>query len=156
MSDIETRGGAASDAERAILGGAIRKDLGLETRDLRPGLTVAKNLLLRGSKAEALRIYVALVLCEPMNAEFQIGLANCAMLLGENHLALQAASVVVALEPRNPRGYYVSGRACLALRHYAEAEEDLRDAAAFAKAARDEVIALESDKLLDKIAALKS
>src|SRR5262245_59355174 len=133
---IQSTGTNGSEA-LAIAQGAIRKELGLELSDLKPALDIARNLLQRGSRAEAIRMYVALVLCEPANIDFQVGLANCALQIGENHLALHAASAVVALAPADPRGYYLSGRACIGLGHYAEADEDLRDAVEFARRAHD-------------------
>jgi Flp pilus assembly protein TadD len=152
MSDANFDTPLSPEATR-ILAGAIREDLGLDAEDLRLGLTVARNQLLRGAKQEALRTYVALVLCEPMNGDFQAGLANCAAQLGEHHLTLQAASALIALQPRDPRGYYLSGRACLALGHRAEAKEDLTDALSFARAAKEGEIAQEAEKLLKQLAA---
>jgi len=99
---------------------------------------------------------VALVLCEPTNIDFQVGLANCALLLNQHHLALQAASAIVALAPSDARGYFLSGRACLALGHYAEAAEDLRDAVEFGRNARDPVIAEEASQLLQKLSTMQS
>jgi len=140
----------------AFLNGAIRKELGLESIDLRAGLDIAKSHLKRGAHLEALRTYVALVLCEPTNIDFQVGLANCALLLNQHHLALQAASAIVALAPSDARGYFLSGRACLALGHYAEAAEDLRDAVEFGRNARDPVIAEEASQLLQKLSTMQS
>jgi len=145
-----------SEAQRLLVSGAIRKKLGLKSMDLHLGLDLARNQLQRGATTEAFRTYVALVLCDPSDPELQIGLANCALTIGENELGLQAASAVVALAPSDPRGYYLSGRACLGLGHYAEAREDLTDAITFAKAARNTVIFEEADKLLHKLAALSS
>jgi Flp pilus assembly protein TadD len=122
---------------RMLAEGAFRKELGLEAKDLRVGLNVAKNLLDRGQASEALRIYVALVLCNPTDVDFQIGLANCALRLEEPHLALQSASAVIALKPDEPRGYFLSGSACLMLGNFDEAAEDFRDAVRFGRDARD-------------------
>jgi tetratricopeptide (TPR) repeat protein len=136
--------------------GAIRKQLGLQSIDLQAGLEIAKNYLKRGAHLEAMRTYVALVLCEPMNVDFQVGLANCALQMNQHHLALQAASAVVAMAPSDARGYFLSGRACLALGHLAEASEDLRDAIEKAKNSQDKVIVTEATQLLQKLAALQS
>ena len=144
------------EVERYFMNGGLRQDLGLEKSDLELGLIVARNQLMRGAQAEAMRTYMTLVLCEPTNVQFQIGLANCAHQLNEFHLALQAASTIIALDPRNAYGYYFSGRACLALEHYAEAQEDLTDAVTFGKQARDAQIVQEADMLLQKLATLKS
>ena len=145
-----------SEAQRLLVGGAIRKKLGLESMDLHLGLDLARNQMQRGATTEAFRTYVALVLCDPSDPELQIGLANCALQVGEDELALQAASAVVALAPSDPRGYYLSGRACVGLGHYPEAKEDLTDALTFARSAKNAVIFEEADKLLKKLAALSS
>ncbi len=144
----EARVSLASSTTERLLAGAIGKDLGLTSEDLQLGLALARQRLMRGAKPEALRLYVALVLCEPMNAEFQSGLANCALELGDYHLALQAASVVIALEPSNCRGYFFSGRACLALGYRDEAKEDLSDAVEFGRAAKDSLVVTQGEKLL--------
>jgi Flp pilus assembly protein TadD len=148
----------ASNTEdmRAFLEGSLRKDIGLKSSDLRIGLEVAKNFMKRGAFPEALRTYAALCLCEPANIDFQIGLANCTLQMEEYHLALQAASVVVALAPRNPRGYYMSGRACVGLGHLSEAREDLAEAIELGVRARDGLIVEEARKLLQAIPALSA
>lgn len=145
-------GDKLDDAQQRIFAGAIREGLGLTSEDLRLGLTVARNQLMRGARLEALRTYVALVMCEPGNVDFQLGLANCAAAIGEFHLTLQAASAVIALDPRHPRGYYLSGRACLALGYRDEAQEDLDDAVEFGRAARDAKTVAAAQKLLRQLA----
>ncbi len=144
-----------SEAQRQIAQGAIRKALGLEPNDLRLGLDVARNQLQRGATREAFRMYAALVVCDPSDAELQVGLANCALYVGENELALQAASAIVALTPADPRGYFFSGRACLALGYIAEAKEDLTQAMELASQSKNKLIADESKKYLDRLAILK-
>jgi hypothetical protein len=146
----------ADSGVTAFLQGALRKELGLEAIDLKAGLAIAKNHLSRGATVEAMRTYVALVLCEPMNVDFQVGLANCALLIEEYPLALQAASAVVALAPRDPRGYLLSGRACLGMGQLAEAAEDLRDAVEHGRNARDAAIVNEASGLLQKISRMQS
>jgi len=148
MSNTTEPANSPSDIEARFVSGAIGRDLGLSADELHFGLVVARNHMMRGARLEALRIYTALVICDPMNVEFQIGLANCALQIGENHLALQSASVIAALEPQNPKGYYFSGRACLGLRHLAEAEEDLREAQALARASGDAIVHRECEKLI--------
>lgn len=135
----------------ALLNGHIRDALGLASEDLAIGLEVARNLLQRGATAEALRVYAGLILCEPTNPTFQAGLANCALVAEEYHLALQAASAVIALAPRDPRGYLISGRACLGLGAFGEAGEDLRDAVTLGREARDAVAVEEARRLLDAL-----
>ena len=155
MSEVAASPPPISEQERLIASGAIRKGLGLETIDLRFGLDLARGQLQRGALVEAFRTYVALVLCDPSDPELQIGLANCALHIQENELALQAASVVIALPPSKPRGYYLSGRACFALGHLAEAQEDLTDAVALARKAKDSLLFAEADQLLNKLRAMK-
>ena len=154
MQDTIERDTQAGEIESLIAQGAIRKALGLKSTDLRLGLDVARNQLLRGATSEALRTYAALVVCDPSDPELQVGLANCALQMGESSLALQAASAVVALTPRDPRGYFLSGRACLALGFAAEAKEDLTEAMEAARRAKDVALFEESRKLLDRLSAL--
>lgn len=143
---------ANEEMARSLVGGALRRELGVELSDLKLGLDVARRHLQRGAADEALRIYVALVLCEPTEVDFQVGLANCALQLEENALALQAASAVIALAPRDSRGYLLSGRACLALGHQAEAEEDLRDAVTLGLVDRNATVVNDARRLLQSIA----
>lgn len=141
----------AGDLAARLLGGELRKQFGLSSEQLRVGLAVARNHLSRGAHAEAFRIYASLVLCDPMNVDFQVGLANCAGLMGEHHVALQAASAIVALAPADPRGYLLSGRSCLMVGSFAEAQEDLRDALRHAEAAGSDFVANEARHLLDRV-----
>lgn len=157
MDSVDLDPGAREQERRsgevleAFARGAIRKELGLEISDLRIGLDLARAHLRRGATAEATRICATLVLCEPMQADFQIALCDCALLGEEYHVALQAASAVVALCPTDPRGYLLSGRACLALGYRTEAIEDLRDAIAFAKEAQSLDLVREAGDLLSKL-----
>jgi Flp pilus assembly protein TadD len=154
MNEIADRSSPISEPERLIASGAIRRGLGLESVDLRFGLELARGQMKRGAMQEAFRTHVALVLCDPSDVELQIGLANCALQVEENELALQAASAAIALAPDSPRSYYLSARACIALGHLAEAEEDLADAAALARKARDGQMFAEADQLLTKLRVL--
>lgn len=156
VNDSEKPSFSISGLQRMIADGAIGKSLGLKPEDLQAGLTVARNQLLRGAKTDALKTYITLVLCEPANCDFQLGLANCALQLNENDLALQAASAIIAIEPNNARAYYISGRACLALGHVAEAEEDLTNALNFGKEQKDSLIFSEAGLLLKRLVILKS
>jgi Flp pilus assembly protein TadD len=135
-----------------LLSGRLRDELGLSSDVLRIGLTVARNHLLRGAQAEAMRIYVGLVLCEPMNVDFQVGLANCANLMGEQNVALQAASAVIMLAPADPRGYLLSGRSCIMMGLVDEAREDLNDALKHADG--NEAVIKEAGLLLERISTL--
>lgn len=148
--DAHSQPASGSEAA-ALLDGQIRDALGLKSEDLSIGLEVARNLLQRGATADALRVYAGLILCEPTNPVFQTGLANCALAAEEFHLALQAASAVIALAPQDPRGYLVSGRACIGLGALAEASEDLRDAVALGRAARNAAVVEEAGRLLEAL-----
>ncbi len=147
-TDSHERSGAEADLLRGFLNGSVAASIGLTRDDLQVGLDVAKSHLRRGALADALKVYAAMVLCWPNEVDLQIGLANCALQLEEFHLALQAASVAVALAPRHPRGYYLSGRACLGLGLAAEAVEDLEDAVSFGREARDALVVEEARRLL--------
>lgn len=157
MPDTGERATELGEAQRLIAQGAVRKALGLEPVDLRLGLDVARNQLQKGAPIEAFGTYAALVVCDPSDPELQAGLANCALLLGENSLALHAASAIVALAPSDPRGYFFSGRACLAMGQLAEATEDLTEAIRLAGGPQGDAAAIreEARKLLDRIALLK-
>ena len=134
-----------------LLSGGLRDEIGLTSDVLNVGLTIAGNHLLRGANGEAMRIYVGLVMCEPMNVDFQVGLANCANLMGEQSVALQAASVAIMLAPSDPRGYLLSGRSCIMMGNLLEAREDLNDALRYA-GGNDPMIK-EIELLLENISA---
>lgn len=152
----ETPADTPAGMVEALLGGQLRQDLGLKTQDLRIGLTVARNLLNRGQHGEAMRLYAVLVLCEPTEVDFQVGLANCASAMGEHHMALQAASAVIALAPSDPRGYLLSGRSCLHIGSIAEAEQDLGDALGLAEQSGHDVVRGEAAMLLERISAARA
>ncbi|WP_181705334.1 hypothetical protein [Chthonobacter rhizosphaerae] len=131
----------------AIVDGGFGKMLGLEHAHLMIGLEIAIGLRMRGALAEALRMHATLVLAAPTDVELQIGLAECALMVEAYEIALQAASVVVAVAPSDPRGYLLSGRACLGLDALEEAREDLADAVRFASAAGRADILAEARRL---------
>lgn len=143
----------ADDPAARFLDGGLRRELGLSPEHLHVGLLLARGHMDRGAFADAMRIYITLVLCEPANVDHQIGLANCAHLQNEHNVALQAASAVIALAPADPRGYLLSGRSCLMIGSYKEAQEDLEDAIRLASDGTP--IAIEARRMLDraKIAA---
>lgn len=151
MHANETRD--ASDPIAAFLQGSLGREAGLRPQDLDAAFEAAKACLRRGARIEALRIYIALILWRPTDVEAQVGLAGCALELGEHHLALQAASAIVAFAPRDPRGYYLSGRACLGLGEMPEAAEDLTDALALAREQRNAVIGDDARRLLASLDA---
>jgi predicted Zn-dependent protease len=140
----------------AFVNGQLRRELGLTSADLAAGIEVARGHVERGAPQEALRLYASLILCEPANVDLQVGLADCALRLGEAHLALQAASAVVALAPRDPRGYLLSGRACLDIGAFDEAREDLRDAASRGRDARDARVVAEAERLMAMLPAAEA
>jgi Flp pilus assembly protein TadD len=142
------------EGERRIANGAIGKALGLERTDLRFGLDMARSQLQRGALDQAFRTYIALMLCDPSDAELQIGLANCAVIMGENALALHAASAAAAFQPTDPRGFYLAGRAHMAMGSYDAAQKDLATAIDLARKKRDSVVFTHADKLLTKVRAL--
>ncbi len=142
--------------ETAIANGSIGKSLGLEIGDLRYGLDVARNHMQRGAYREAFQVYAMLVMCAPMELDFQIGLANCALYLSENELAIQSASAAIGIAPRDPRGYFISARACIAIGAYKEANEDLSEALRIAREVNDTAVLAEAEKLMKSLAALDS
>ncbi len=133
-------------AAEALLSGALRERLGLSADDIGLGLAVASHTLGRQPR-EALKLYAALILCDPINVACQMGLAHCALLAEEPHLALQAASVVIALAPDDPRGHLLSARACIALGNVRDAREDLASASDVAHRVGDAAALAEADRL---------
>lgn len=129
MTDQAPELGNSLDEDiKAIVNGAIGRQIGLEPEDIKPGILLATNLSKTGRHDKAMEIFSGLLLLQPSNPEIQLGLANCCMQLQNFQLALQAASAAMALDPENPWAYYYSGAACLALGHIVEAKEDLADA----------------------------
>ncbi|MGV8938748.1 MAG: tetratricopeptide repeat protein [Allorhizobium sp.] len=126
----------------------LLKAIGLEPGDLTIGLAVANSMLRRGDGQDALRMYATLALCEPLNFDIQLGLAECCAELEQHDLAIQAAAVLIATSPRDPRGYFLSGRACLMAGYRAEAEEDLTHAIRFGREGGDAAIVAEAERLL--------
>ncbi|MBX2804441.1 MAG: pathogenicity island protein [Hyphomicrobiales bacterium] len=131
-----------------LLEGGLRKSLGLSREDLRLGLDVAKGLLQRERYAEALRMYATMILCDPSDPEIQIGFANCALVLGENDLGLQAASAAIVQMPDDCRGYFLSGKACLAMGLKAESKADFTRALELAESAGNQMIIGAAQKYL--------
>lgn len=148
MSNITVETSPIHAAGLHVMACQIGRQLGLEPDDLRVGLDIAKNLLDRGAPDRAMRIYAALVLVEPKVLDYQVGLANCAIELGEYYVAIQAAAAAIVLDRTDPRGYFISGRACLAIGEYKEAGEDLTDARDLAVKRGDRMVAAEAERLL--------
>ncbi|KAB0676863.1 hypothetical protein [Aureimonas leprariae] len=128
--------------------GALLAALGLRSGDLDAGLTVGANLRRKGEGIEALRLFATMALCEPTNFSYQLALADCAAELDQPYLAIQAAAVLITLEPKDPRGYFISGRSCLQANLPAEAREDLSRAVSLSEAAGIAPLADECRRLL--------
>ena len=116
-----------------ILNGALAQKLGLGTQELGVALATANAKLQSGQGEKALALYAMLVLCRPREVDYQCGLANCALQVQEYEVARQAAAAFIGLSPRDWRGYFFSGAACLGLGHLTEAREDIADALKFAE-----------------------
>lgn len=116
---------------------ALRDSVGLEINDLRAMAHVAHMKMTSADFSGALRLYSVLALMAPDEIGFQVGLADAAIAERNFELALTAASLIISLNPSDPRGYYLSGRSSLGLGMQAEAREDLQTAIKIAMAARD-------------------
>ena len=150
MNVIE-RGKPVGQLDRESFEAAVRKRFGVEPLDVQLGLELAQIQLQKGAIQDSFRTHIALVLSNTCNIDAQLGLAACALRVGQNELAIQAASTVVALAPADPRGYFLSGLGCLASQHHKEATEDLTDAAAFARRDNNIAIVEESERLLAEL-----
>ena len=144
------------EAVHAVYNGALRDAIGLEPGDLDFGLTLAKNKLEAGHAKDALSLYAFMVTCEPSNFNYMVGLANCASQMGLHDLSLRAAAALIAGHPREGRGYYFSGKACLAMGLLDEAEIDFEDAMRLAQEADDKTIVARSALMLGQIRALRT
>jgi Flp pilus assembly protein TadD len=116
---------------------ALRESYGLNIEDLRAMAHVAHLKMTSADFAGAFRIYSVLALMAPEEVGFQVGLADAAIAERDFELALTAASLIISINPSDARGFYLSGRASLALGMHAEAREDLQTALEVARAARD-------------------
>ena len=130
--DIATNG---SGALAACI--ALRESYGLNIDELRAMAHVAHLKMTSADFAGAFRIYGVLALMAPEEIGFQVGLADAAMAERDFELALTAASLIISINPSDARGYYLSGRASLALGMHVEARDDLQMAVKVARAARD-------------------
>jgi Flp pilus assembly protein TadD len=146
MQDMDAAIGEAGDLER--LGKALRDSYGLQTSELRALAHVGHLKLMAGDFAGAQRIYCLLVVMAPDDVGFQIGLADASIALGHFDLALQAAAAVIAALPTDPRGYFISGRACLGLGLAEEAREDLADAIRLSRVPDDAGIRQRAERIL--------
>lgn len=138
--------GETNDLEK--LARALRDSYDLNADELQALAHVGHLKLSAGDYAGAQRIFCLIVVMAPDEVGFQIGLADSSIALGDFDLALQAAAVVIALLPRDPRGYFISGRACLGLGLAGEAREDLTDAIRLAGQADPVGIRRRAERLL--------
>lgn len=145
----------APPANPALETTSIRELMGLEVEHLIPGLAIAAKMLRQGDNEGALRTYATLVLCEPTEPRFQIGLAACALKIGQYAVALQAASAVIAFTPDQPEGYHLSAHACIGLGEYDSAIEDFTEALRLAEAANNTVIAGDSQRMIARAKIMK-
>lgn len=133
----------------ALLGSHLLASLDLAEGDFDAGLMLAANAMRNGHLAEALRLYATMAICQPMNYEIQLGLANCAVEAQQHYVAMQAAAVLIALYPQDPRGYIISGKACLHAGLHVEAREDFRQTIAVAEASGAGDLSAEALRLLE-------
>lgn len=114
----------------------LREAVGLTREDVRAVAHVATVRPLV-DPGERLRRAALLSLLDPGDPALQGEFATAALAAGEPEVALQAASALIALDPRGFRGFELSARACMALGLVAEAREDADDARMRARDARD-------------------
>lgn len=115
--------------------------LGLEPSDLYGPMMQARNELLAGNAEGAFQKFARLVLVDPMNVEFQLGMGEAALALELPEIAMQSAALIITEAPDRPEGFLLSGRACLAMGEPALALEDLADAESRAQTAGNEAMA---------------
>lgn len=106
---------AVGDEAREFMAGGLRDRLGLEPATLAVGRTIAEGHMRRGALPEALRLFGALALCEPANAEVQLRIAECAVRLEAFELGVGAAQIAAASAPLEPRAHLLLGHCRLAL-----------------------------------------
>lgn len=141
------------EIQRQLVDHPIIDRLGLTEAHFSINFTRAMEKLEAGDVASAFRELGTLVLMAPTSVQFQLGLAQAALRAGIPELAMQAAAVIIGIEPDRPEGFLLSGQACLAMGEPALAREDLTDAitradshprfAAIGRIARQTLIAAE-------------
>ncbi len=133
--------------EEAFLDRPIAAQLGFEAEELGGAVKLAQTRLAEGRNLEAFQMFCGLVLMDPSHMDFQLGLAESALAAGAPEMALQSAALVISQHPDWPQGYFLSGRACMALGDPAAAAEDFADAITHAGTARPE-LAAQAQRLL--------
>lgn len=148
----ETIDQTRSDIEN-MLSPSLRQQLNLDKNDLYGGVLKAKKALEAGDPGNAMGQFIALVLLDPTQIDHQIGLAESALAMGFHEIAMQSAAIVIQSAPERPEGYYLSGRACLALKEPALAIEDLTEAAKRARKISNTALAQGAEALCDQARA---
>lgn len=115
--------------------GSLTGQLGLSPEMMRKMIDRARMNIQVGKADEAIMVYGTALLLEPMNMDYLSGFANSALNLNQPDIALHSANLMVALEPRNPAGYMLSGAACQMLGKATEAAEDFAQAIELAEQA---------------------
>jgi Flp pilus assembly protein TadD len=118
--------GQGEDIAAEFASGSIMRKLGFDRDTLRLGLVVASQQMQRGALVEALETYTSLVICSPLEIDFHVGLATCALRLERLDVALKSASLVIGLAKTDPRGYLLSAQALMMLKEPAAALADAR------------------------------
>lgn len=120
--------GQGGDVAADFASGSIMRKLGFDRETLRLGLVVASQQMQRGALTEALETYTSLIICSPLEIDFHVGLATCALRLERLDVALKSASLVIGLAKDDPRGYLLSAQALMMLKEPQAALEDARKA----------------------------
>lgn len=139
--------------QKTFIDEKLTTKLGLQTKDVAAILGVAIGKSKSGRHEEALQLYSIAVLLDPTEPIHQMALAECGLDLGKYDLAIHAASAVIALAPSDPRGYYLSGRACVGLERPSEALIDFDDAILYAEKRGDRTMQIEAMKMKKAISA---
>lgn len=114
-----------AEIKQALIDTPLFERLRLKRDDLHGAVRSAEASVQSGNLEAAFKSYAYLVMLDPTNADHHCGLAEVALDLGRFEMALQSASVVVAMRPASPEGYFLSARACIGMEEPALAREDL-------------------------------
>jgi len=126
--------------EKLAAGPSLLEMMGLERGDLDAFAIIARKDFLAGKDEDAVSKFARLVMADPTNADYQLGLAETALATGRAETAMQSAALVIAERPTSPVGYFLSGRAAMLMGEVEFALEDLGDAIKFAEASGDAAI----------------
>lgn len=121
-------------ARRFASGPSLLEIMGLERGDIDGVALRAREVFLSGKEEDAVSLFVQLVMVDPTNVDYQIGLAETSLATGRAEVAMQSAAVVIADRPTSAIGYFLSGRAALLMGEIEIALEDLEDAIKLAEA----------------------